>query len=148
METENRVRRGWVSVVLIAAALAALNSAQSFAAQSYQFTGKVTGVHGDTVALSHGLETLEFSRSSRASADLNQAKIGDELTVWYRLDALKAEPASTPVSSPAQQPGELAPESVPERSIPREKKQIIIDDRAFYDARNEAPSYDAGLTGA
>jgi hypothetical protein len=105
------------------------------AARSYQFSGKVTGIHGDTVALSHGLETLEFDRSSspKASRDLSRVRIGDELTIWYRLDALKAGP----YSEPRQQPGQAAPEPQPSAGAPSEKKHIILDDRAFYDARNE-----------
>ncbi len=120
-------------------------ASQALAARSYSFTGKVTGIHGDTVAVSHGLETLEFSRSSKASGDLNQAKVGDEVTILYRLDALKAEP----VSAPAQQPGELAPDQQqPDHSLPSEKKQIIIDDRAFYDARNCLQGGGEGVSGA
>jgi hypothetical protein len=111
------------------------------AAQAYQFTGKVTGIKGDTIALSHGLETLEFERAqaSRSSRGLRGLKIGDEVTVWYTLQARKA----APYHQPAQQPGRISPAPSP-HDVPGKEKHIILDDRAFYDASVERRTGDAG----
>ena len=116
------------------------DSSFSTRAKTYQFTGKVTGLRGDTVALSHGLETLEFDRGDLVSAsrELRGLRIGDEVTIWYTLEAQKARPHH----APAQQPGQVAPEPSPQ-DVPGKEKQIILDDRAFYDAGIEIPARDA-----
>ena len=65
MKTGARVKKGFGAIAVLVSTLAlgattALASAPAFAAPLlYHFTGKVTGIRGDTVALSHGLETLE-----------------------------------------------------------------------------------------
>lgn len=123
------------------------------AAKRYEFTGKVTGVRGDTLYLSRGLDTLEFSRSAsvKASRELGTLKVGDEVTIWYRLDAVRAEAISG--EDPRQKAGRAAPgmkapdlkpgnwdgvPSIDKDGVPLEKKRILLDDRAFYDARNHA----------
>ena len=68
-----------------------------------------------------------------------RSKVGDQITIRYQLEAEAAELMSTP----RQQPGRAAPASFP-TSPPIEKKHIIIDDRAFYDARSAMP--EAGLS--
>lgn len=107
----------------------------AWAAKSYQFSGKVTGVREDTIAVSRGIENLEFNRGARG---LSRIKVGDEITIRYQLEAESVER----VRSPRQQPGRAAPAGYP-TSPPIEKKHIIIDDRAFYDARREIPAVDA-----
>jgi hypothetical protein len=117
-------------------------SSEARAARSYEFSGKVTGVRGDTIAVSRGLETLEFDRGSIATGVAGMPKVGDEITIRYRLEAQSVESRRS-----KQQPGEVAPEANPLRES-REKKQIIIDDRAFYDAGNGAPVGDPSRPGA
>jgi hypothetical protein len=106
----------------------------SWAARSYHFSGRVTGVRGDTISVSHGVETLEFRRET---PKLLHLKIGERITIRYRLEAESAEP----VQPARQQPGRAAPTEYPS-SPPLEKKHILLDDRAFYDARTEAPARD------
>lgn len=131
MERNGKAR--WVLFGAIFAALGwvAWAQAPALAAKTYQFTGKVTGVRGDTIAVSHGLETLEFARGSgvTASRELRGLKVGDEVTIWYKLELQKAEPRHAPL----QQPGQKAPEPSPQ-DVPGKEKQMILDDRAFYDA--------------
>lgn len=123
----------WLGWVLIWGA----GATAAWAAQTYKFSGKVTGVRKDTIAVSRGLDTLEFRKDAkvRASRSLRGLKVGDEITLWYQLAPVKAEP----YEPSGQQPGQAAP---------GEKKQIIIDDRAFYDAANGAAQGDPSRPGA
>lgn len=115
--------------------LSAMAPSLAWAAKSYHYTGKVTAIQRDAIAVSQGVETLEFKRESLR---LGTIKVGDEITIRYSLDAESVEP----VSSTRQQPGRAAPATAP--SVPPiEKKQIIIDDRAFYDARGPVPAVSA-----
>jgi hypothetical protein len=119
------VKKTWISAATGALCLVAwgIASQSADAAKTYQFTGKVTALSPDTISLKQGERTLEFNRGG-----LGDVKMGDDVTIWYTLDAQKAKSTR----APRQEPGQAAPKKS------REKKQIIIDDRAFYDARNDS----------
>ena len=133
---------GSAAGVALAAALGVATSAH--AARVYQFSGKVTGLTADSISLKNGNEVLEFKKEEvgAGSGDLKDIQVGDPVTLWYRLDALKAKLMKTP----SQQPGQAAPRAPDLKS--GEKKGIIQDDRAFYDARNDrnagAPAHPHG----
>lgn len=112
--------------------LSVASPGSAWAAKSYHFTGKVTGIRDGTIAVSSGIETLEFKRALRG---LSHVKVGDEITIRYQLEVEAAELQSRP----RQQPGRAAPADF-SPSPPLEKKNIIIDDRAFYDARSAVPT--------
>ncbi len=111
-----------VGLWVLATSMASLSAD---AAKIYQYGGKVTAMGTDSVSVRRNGETLEFDRASIQSSTRN-IKVGDQVTVWYRLDAQKMRPRTLPL----QAPGQLIDKSL------FEEKGIIKDDRAFYDARN------------
>jgi hypothetical protein len=120
---------------LFLAALAASTVSVSIAAAGegklYQASGTVAGITDQTILLQQGERRLEFDRDA-LDAGSDKLKVGDSVTLWFRLDARKARVRR----GGSQEPGTAAPERKrDERKGPREKKQILLDDRAFYDAR-------------
>jgi hypothetical protein len=65
------------------------------AAKSYQFTGTVKSVDGKTLTVEKSAkETWEFEKAGDTKGD---AKVGDKVTVYYKMVAteIEAKPAST-----------------------------------------------------
>jgi hypothetical protein len=70
------------------------------AAKSYQFTGVVKSVDGKTLTVEKSAkETWEFEKASDTKGD---AKVGDKVTVYYKMVAteIEAKAASTAAGKP------------------------------------------------
>jgi ABC-type sugar transport system substrate-binding protein len=78
-----------ITAVLVV--LVALLAATAFAAaKTYQFTGVVKTVEGDTFTVQKSAtETWEFSKDA---ATKGTVKVGDRVTVRYRMVATEIEP--------------------------------------------------------
>src|SRR4051812_1642464 len=105
--------------------LALLGSGAAEAVRSYRFSGTVTLISGASITVSDGRKSVEVDCRRLPKTP----EVGDEITVRYELDAVKIEPRYRP----EQQPGRVPPRKLPGRGAPGEKKQDILDDRAFYD---------------
>jgi hypothetical protein len=121
---------GAVALLSIGVAVAA---STANAGRVYQFSGKVAAMSGEAISLKSGSEVLEFRKDTLGNSqrDFQRVKVGDQITIWYTLDAQKVKVQGAP-----QQPGQVAPKAKPDLEN-GEKKGIIQDDRAFYDARND-----------
>ena len=71
--------------------IALLFSLSSFAAQpkTYQVTGKVLEVSADTITVEKGKEKWEIAKGDAAGA--GDVKVGDKVTIEYRMTAAKIE---------------------------------------------------------
>lgn len=87
---------------------------------SYQFTGEITQINQDSITVRRGDEEVQFSRPK----DNQKFHKGERITVNYALDTKSIAPAR-------EAAGQAAPESEPTQ------KHLILDDRAFYNAKNK-----------
>jgi hypothetical protein len=88
---KNRLMWGVVMVAVLAVAIAGVNAA---AAKAYQFTGTVKTVTGTTFTVEKSAtETWEFSTDKDTKG---APKVGDKVTVYYRMIAteIEAKPAA------------------------------------------------------
>jgi len=115
-------KKVWKGFLILLLALVA----QAEAAQkTYKVTGTIRALSSEAVWVDTETETLEFSRQHKNVKVPADAKAGDQITVWYTLSPQKVLlEKNSNVNK--QQPGQADP------SIPG----IILDDRAFYDAKN------------
>lgn len=68
------------------------------AAKSYQFTGIVKTVQGDTFTVQKSAsETWEFSKDASTKGTL---KVGDKVTVHYKMIATEIEASAAPAAKP------------------------------------------------
>src|SRR5438874_2414041 len=88
-------------------------AASSSASTSYELSGKLVRIGRDSFVVQSSDETREISRGAARLPE--HARVGDDATVWYTLDARKVE-----IRKPTQQPGQAAPQ--PQR-----------DDRIYYE---------------
>ena len=88
----------------------------------YRFTGKVTSLGKNSVTVRRGNEEAEFARPT-GSESIHK---GDRITVLYSMDAQQV------IQSPQ------APGSVSEGQNGVKEQHLILDDRAFYNAKNQA----------
>jgi ABC-type sugar transport system substrate-binding protein len=78
--------------VLLALLVALLAATTMAAAKSYQFTGVVKTVQGDTFTVQKSpTETWEFSKDA---ATKGSVAVGDKVTVHYRMVATTIEPSA------------------------------------------------------
>lgn len=83
-----------VLVILVAA----LTVSAYAAAKSYQFTGVVKTVQGDTFTVQKSAsETWEFSKDASTKGTL---KVGDKVTVHYKMIATEIEASPAPAAKP------------------------------------------------
>ncbi len=83
-------------VVLVVVALFAIGDA---ATKSYQFTGTVKSVEGNTLTVEKSAkETWSFETSKDTKGT---PKVGDRVTVYYKMVAteIEAKPTATPTSA-------------------------------------------------
>ena len=81
-----------VLVILVAA----LTIGAYAAAKSYQFTGIVKTVQGDTFTVQKSAsETWEFSKDASTKGTL---KVGDKVTVHYKMIATEVEASAAPAA--------------------------------------------------
>jgi hypothetical protein len=86
-----------IAVVLVV--LAALLSITAYAAaKSYQFTGVVKTVQGDTFTVQKSAsETWEFSKDASTKGAV---KVGDKVTVHYKMIATEIEASAATAAKP------------------------------------------------
>jgi hypothetical protein len=84
--------------ILAAAALGLLVAAPGFAAQAktYQVTGPVLEVTSDMIAVQKGKDRWEIGRDASTKVSGGDPKVGDKVTVEYRMNAttIEVKPAS------------------------------------------------------
>ena len=114
-------QRRWMAAILGITFFAGHSAS---AAHQYRFSGTVQALSGDAVTVKGPGETLEFMRG-KSSTFPKDLKVGDSITLWFKMETQRASRADR------QQPGTVAPEG---EDSPQ---HIILDDRAFYNARNE-----------
>lgn len=101
-----------------------------FGAGLYQFSGKVKGVSPDRITVDRDGVVRSFVRDSRLTSKPAQPRVGEDVTIWLRLESV-------------QQPGEAAPapkDPAPEFGRPPQFVPGTLDDRSFYNAGVLAPS--------
>lgn len=94
-----RVHLGILAAVVVFAAGLAIGSA---AAKSYQFTGSVKSVEGNTFTVEKSAkETWVFEAASDMKG--GTPKVGDKVTVYYKMVATEIEgkAAAAPAKAPA-----------------------------------------------
>ena len=68
------------------------------AAKSYQFTGVVKTVQGDTFTVEKSAkETWEFTKDASTKGTV---KVGDKVTVHYKMVATEVEASAAPAAKP------------------------------------------------
>lgn len=75
---------------LVLAALLAVATSADAAPKTYQVTGPVLEVSETMIAVKKGNERWEIARDSGSKSD-NEVKVGDKVTVTYRMTAAKIE---------------------------------------------------------
>jgi hypothetical protein len=90
---KNRLMWGVLMVAVLAVAIAAINAA----AKSYQFTGTVKTVTGTTFTVEKSAtETWEFSTDKDTKG---APKLGDKVTVYYKMIATEIEVKPAPAAT-------------------------------------------------
>jgi hypothetical protein len=86
-----------ITVVLVIL-VAILTVGAYAAAKSYQFTGVVKTVQGDTFTVQKSAsETWEFSKDASTKGTV---KVGDKVTVHYKMIATEVEASAAPAAKP------------------------------------------------
>jgi hypothetical protein len=86
-----------ITVVLVIL-VAILTVGAYAAAKSYQFTGVVKTVQGDTFTVQKSAsETWEFSKDASTKGTV---KVGDKVTVHYKMIATEIEASAAPAAKP------------------------------------------------
>lgn len=75
----------------LALALAALAAPALAADKTYQVTGPVVDVSGDTITVQKGKESWQLARTSDTKVNGADPKKGDKVTVEYKMTATKIE---------------------------------------------------------
>jgi hypothetical protein len=113
--------------------LAALSASSADASKFYQFTGEITQLNPNTVSVRRGSQEVEFARPTH----LGDLKKGDRITVFYNLDAKQIKSASQAAGQAGGSSDGFLPGVGPDgKEMP--EQQIILDDRAFLNANNQA----------
>jgi hypothetical protein len=95
------MKRAVFAASLVFALVAAFVAGGYAATKSYQFTGTVKSVDSKMLTVEKSAkETWEFERAADTKGD---AKVGDKVTVYYKMVAtnIEAKPASTAASGKA-----------------------------------------------
>lgn len=79
------MRKHW-SLVLVPLALALAPASEAAMAKTYQVTGPVTSVTSDEIVVLKGKDKWEIRRDAGTKA-ASEPKVGDKVTVEYRMDA-------------------------------------------------------------
>ena len=84
--------------VVLAILVAVLTITAYAAAKSYQFTGVMKTVQGDTFTVQKSAsETWEFSKDASTKGTF---KVGDKVTVHYKMIATEIEASAAPAAKP------------------------------------------------
>jgi hypothetical protein len=86
-------------ITLVLVILVAILTVGAYAAaKSYQFTGVVKTVQGDTFTVQKSAsETWEFSKDASTKGTV---KVGDKVTVHYKMIATEVEASAAPAAKP------------------------------------------------
>jgi hypothetical protein len=86
-------------ITLVLVILVAILTVGAYAAaKSYQFTGVVKTVQGDTFTVQKSAsETWEFSKDASTKGTV---KVGDKVTVHYKMIATEIEASAAPAAKP------------------------------------------------
>ena len=87
---ECKVMKTTQLALLLAAVLAVTTTANAASSKTYQVTGPVLEVNESMIAVQKGKERWEIARDSSSKAD-GEVKVGDKVTVTYRMTATKIE---------------------------------------------------------
>jgi hypothetical protein len=125
----------YLSLTAIALTTLAVTATQGYCSKIYQVTGKVISSTNDTVTIQRGDDEFEFNRTQLKSGS-KILKTGDEVTVFYNLDAKRA---AAPQQAGEARPNELAPpdQNGVDVDVPL-KKKTIQDDRIFLNAKSQS----------
>jgi hypothetical protein len=115
-------------LILIAFSLSAKAYAE---VKEYELNGSIVHLDANRIVVQSSERTFEIDRRDPHLKIPEQTKMGDRISVWYRLDVTRAKVTR-------EQAGEAAPGSTPEGSEP------VIDDRIFYDVRNSRENKRSG----
>lgn len=110
--------------------------ATAHAAKIYSFTGKVSQITGNEVQVTRGSDVREFSMSGMSVDQKEGLKIGEQVTLWYTMEAQSAtqQQAGRAGNLKSDTPSkDLQNELQEDESEPLPPK--IQDDRAFYNAK-------------
>jgi hypothetical protein len=128
------LKKGLTFGAFLACTLASTNG--ECAAKLYQFTGTITHVANDTISVKNGAEEFEFNRSQLHAPQ--SVKEGQQITVFYRLDAKRITP---PQQAGEARPNEMAPPSQNDQD--NMKGNVIQDDRTFLNAKDHSQQNDS-----
>jgi hypothetical protein len=92
--------------VLFLAAAALSLAAPAFAAQTntYQVTGPVVEVTDDSITVTKGSEKFEIAKTADTNVKGDAPKVGDKVTVVYRMSAASIEVKPAAAAKPAKSP--------------------------------------------
>ncbi len=76
--------------LMLAVCLSLAGSALAASNKAYQVTGKVVSADSDMISVQKGKENFEIARGD----DKTDVKVGDKVTVYYKLTATKVEAKS------------------------------------------------------
>jgi hypothetical protein len=96
--------------------------------KTYVITGAIEKITGDTISVRNEKGIMEFKKEEDLAVP-KDAKVGDQISIWYTVDMEKIAIRKGPKVE-KQEPGE----------VDMIEKNIIIDDRAFYTAKNAKKS--------
>ena len=83
--------KGWKSLLVgIAAQAAVLSASAAEIAKTYQVTGPVVEINERTIVVQKGEERWEIARDA-ATNSKGQHKVGDKVTIHYRMTAVSVE---------------------------------------------------------
>jgi hypothetical protein len=88
-----------VVILTVALVLASFGLGYGFAAsKTYQVTGPVVEVRPDAIVVKKGTENWELAKDAGTKSTGGDAKVGDKVTVTYRMTATSIElkPAAAP----------------------------------------------------
>jgi len=85
----------WIGLALVLAILVSAAPVFAAGAKDYQVTGPVVEISADKIVVMKGKDRWEISRdaASKVPADV---KVGDKVTIYYRMTATEVESKAAP----------------------------------------------------
>jgi hypothetical protein len=119
------MRRNTYQVVLYIFILVLFYQTAFGADRQYLMRGIITDIQKDSFAVQSEKGMFEFGRDEKDTQLPKNAKVGDDVSIWYTVDMEKIA-IRKKSKTPTQEPGQLDPN----------QQRIILDDRVFYSAKN------------
>jgi hypothetical protein len=123
------MKKALQSVVILTAFALSANAYSEV--KENELNGNIVHLDANRIVVQSSEQTFEIDRRDPNLKIPRHTKMGDHISVWYRLDVTRAKVTR-------QQAGEAAPGAIPEGSEP------VIDDRIFYDVRNSRENKQSG----